>query len=191
MEKLRREQIATKDGANSAHYQVGQVVRRTIQELDGTRCDKGSCWCAARQASVPNNQSCGTTIPVNDPQLQPVHNSNGSAIYFALPSWSAAVDAANPGVPTGQALTCVGDDQRFVARPQDGDGNGTARTALPGLRVDKALAPSGRLPDPVDIPGLAPIDRESLLPTKGLFSELIQQNAEALPVSGDRTLGRQ
>jgi hypothetical protein len=35
-EKLRREQIATKDGANDAHYQVGQVVRRTIQELGGT-----------------------------------------------------------------------------------------------------------------------------------------------------------
>ncbi len=35
-EKLRREQIATKDGANAAHYQVGQVVRRTIQELGGT-----------------------------------------------------------------------------------------------------------------------------------------------------------
>jgi DNA-damage-inducible protein D len=35
-EKLRREQIATKDGANTAHYQVGQVVRRTIEELGGT-----------------------------------------------------------------------------------------------------------------------------------------------------------
>ncbi len=35
-EKLRREQIATKDAANAAHYQVGQVVRRTIQELGGT-----------------------------------------------------------------------------------------------------------------------------------------------------------
>lgn len=35
-EKLRREQIATKDGANAAHFQVGQVVRRTIQELGGT-----------------------------------------------------------------------------------------------------------------------------------------------------------
>ena len=35
-EKLRRERITTKDGANVAHYQVGQVVRRTIQELGGT-----------------------------------------------------------------------------------------------------------------------------------------------------------
>jgi DNA-damage-inducible protein D len=35
-EKLRREQIVTKDGANAAHYQVGQVVRRTIAELGGT-----------------------------------------------------------------------------------------------------------------------------------------------------------
>jgi DNA-damage-inducible protein D len=35
-EKLRRERIATKDSANATHYQVGQVVRRTIQELGGT-----------------------------------------------------------------------------------------------------------------------------------------------------------
>jgi DNA-damage-inducible protein D len=35
-EKLRREQIATKDGANAAHYQVGRVVRRAIQELGAT-----------------------------------------------------------------------------------------------------------------------------------------------------------
>jgi DNA-damage-inducible protein D len=35
-EKLRREQIATKQGANAAHFQVGQVVRRTIEELGGT-----------------------------------------------------------------------------------------------------------------------------------------------------------
>jgi DNA-damage-inducible protein D len=35
-EKLRREEIATKEGANAAHFQVGQVVRRTIQELGGT-----------------------------------------------------------------------------------------------------------------------------------------------------------
>lgn len=35
-EKLRREGTQTKDGANAAHFQVGQVVRRTIQELGGT-----------------------------------------------------------------------------------------------------------------------------------------------------------
>jgi len=35
-EKLRHEQIATKDGVNAAHLQVGQVMRRTIQELGDT-----------------------------------------------------------------------------------------------------------------------------------------------------------
>jgi len=35
-EKLRREEIATKEGANAAHLQVGQIVRRTIQELGCT-----------------------------------------------------------------------------------------------------------------------------------------------------------
>lgn len=35
-EKLRREHIKTREGANIAHFQVGKVVRRTIQELGGT-----------------------------------------------------------------------------------------------------------------------------------------------------------
>ena len=35
-EKLRREQIASKEAANMTHLQVVQVVRRTIQELGGT-----------------------------------------------------------------------------------------------------------------------------------------------------------
>lgn len=34
-EKLRREGITEKDAANTAHYQVGSVVRRTIAELGG------------------------------------------------------------------------------------------------------------------------------------------------------------
>ena len=35
-EKQRREGTSTKERANAAHFQVGQVVRRTIQELGGT-----------------------------------------------------------------------------------------------------------------------------------------------------------
>lgn len=35
-EKLRREDITGKEAANQAHFEVGRVVRRTIQELGGT-----------------------------------------------------------------------------------------------------------------------------------------------------------
>lgn len=35
-EKLRRDQVSTKEEANEVHFQVGQVVRRTIEELGGT-----------------------------------------------------------------------------------------------------------------------------------------------------------
>ncbi len=35
-EKLRRENIAGKDMANKAHYEVGAKVRQTIKELGGT-----------------------------------------------------------------------------------------------------------------------------------------------------------
>ncbi len=35
-EKLRRDQVSTKSGANATHYQVGQKVRQTIADLGGT-----------------------------------------------------------------------------------------------------------------------------------------------------------
>ena len=40
---------------------------------------------------------------------------------------SAAIDAGNPAAPNGLAGACAADDQRFIARPQDGDGIGGAR----------------------------------------------------------------
>lgn len=35
-EKLKRDNIIGKQGANQAHYEVGKKVRQTIQELGGT-----------------------------------------------------------------------------------------------------------------------------------------------------------
>jgi DNA-damage-inducible protein D len=35
-EKLRRDKVQGKTGANQTHYEVGQKVRKTIQELGGT-----------------------------------------------------------------------------------------------------------------------------------------------------------
>lgn len=35
-EKLRRDQVHGKDQANAVHYQVGQKVRQTINDLGGT-----------------------------------------------------------------------------------------------------------------------------------------------------------
>jgi predicted outer membrane repeat protein len=77
--------------------------------------------------AAAHNDSCGTMIPIADPQLMPVLNSNGSAIVFALPQWSPAIDQGNPAPPDGLNGACAADDQRLVVRPQDGDGMGGAR----------------------------------------------------------------
>jgi hypothetical protein len=77
--------------------------------------------------AADHNESCGATIPIADPQLQPVLNGNGSAIVFALPKWSPAIDQGNPATPNGLGGACVADDQRLVVRPWDGDGDGSAR----------------------------------------------------------------
>jgi len=91
----------------------------------GTVVDGGFNLQHALTAS--NSMSCGTIITVADPQLQPVVNANGSAIYFLLPKGSLAIDVGNPAAPNGLGGACAADDQRFVARPQDGDGIGGAR----------------------------------------------------------------
>ena len=39
-DKLRRENISSKEAANKVHYEVGRTVRKTIEELGGTMPEK-------------------------------------------------------------------------------------------------------------------------------------------------------
>ena len=64
---------------------------------------------------------------VGDPQLGPLQDNGGSTFTHALLPGSPAVDAGNPAPPGSNDFACDSADQRGVMRPQDGDGDGTAR----------------------------------------------------------------
>ncbi len=63
----------------------------------------------------------GTCSPAvtGDPQLSPLADNGGSTQTMALENGSPAIDA-------GDNATCQATDQRGIARPIDGDGDGTA-----------------------------------------------------------------
>lgn len=93
---------------------------------------------AANFAATPTSQGynllgenpgglAGTDIVNANPLLGPLANNGGPTQTHALQTGSPAIDAANPATPGGGAPACEGTDQRGQTRPQDGDGNGTAR----------------------------------------------------------------
>lgn len=69
-----------------------------------------------------------TTNIVNvDPLLGPLTDNGGITQTHALLDGSPAIDQGSPRYPGTGAASCTTIDQRIVARPRDGDGNGNAR----------------------------------------------------------------
>jgi CSLREA domain-containing protein len=62
-----------------------------------------------------------------DPLLDPLQDNGGSTLTHALLTGSPAIDAGNPAMPGSGGNACAATDQRGVTRPQDGNGDGTAR----------------------------------------------------------------
>jgi hypothetical protein len=62
-----------------------------------------------------------------DPLLSPLQDNGGPTFTYALLPGSPAIDAGNPATPGTGGMACETTDQRGVARPQDGDGDGLAR----------------------------------------------------------------
>jgi hypothetical protein len=61
--------------------------------------------------------------------LRALAAENGDTTETMMPPWdSPVVDTGNPAAPNdSDATTCPVDDQRFVRRPLDGNGDGMAR----------------------------------------------------------------
>lgn len=94
---------------------------------------------------VQNTTGCSFTLATGDktgqnPNLGALANNGGSTQTHALLSGSPAIDAGN-------SATCASKDQRDVARPIDGDSNGTAVCDI-GAYEAPASAPSNPAPAP-------------------------------------------
>jgi len=67
--------------------------------------------------NLGSDNSCGPSVQALDPLLGPLQDNGGSTWTHALAFGSPAVDAADPA-------NCITEDQRGIARPIDGNGDG-------------------------------------------------------------------
>jgi CSLREA domain-containing protein len=75
-----------------------------------------------------------------DPLLGPLDDHGGPTPTRALLAGSPAIDAGNPAAPGGGAA-CPSADQRGLARPQDGDGDGSARCDIGAFELEATGPP--------------------------------------------------
>jgi CSLREA domain-containing protein len=68
-----------------------------------------------------------------DPKLGPLQNNGGTVDTYALLAGSKAIDAGNPAEPGSRDSACPTTDTRGVARPTDGNRNGTFRCDIGAL----------------------------------------------------------
>ena len=70
-------------------------------------------------SDIQGDEDWGGTGNINiDPLLQPLADNGGLTLTHAIAFGSPAIDAGDPGI-------CSPTDQRGIARPVDGDGNGS------------------------------------------------------------------
>lgn len=76
-----------------------------------------------------------------DPLLGPLQDNGGPSFTHALLPGSPAIDAVNPAAPGSGGNACEPTDQRGVARPQDGDGDGLARCDMGAFELAAVTPP--------------------------------------------------
>jgi predicted outer membrane repeat protein len=114
-------------GQGGAIYYYGSLLAITNSILWGDAVNEISLWGATFpaitdsvvQGGCPPDLIC-TNILTGGPNLGPLQDNGGFTPTNAIHSGSAAIDSG------GAHAACAAADQRGVARPQDGDGNGGA-----------------------------------------------------------------
>ena len=99
--------------------------------------------------NLDSDDTCNLTepgdLPANDPLLGPLQDNGGPTFTHVLLAGSPAIDA-------GDNADCPATDQRGVARPFDGDGNGTATCDIGAFEIDVVLPTPTITPTPTRTP---------------------------------------
>ena len=91
--------------------------------------------------TVATGDRVGTVDIAIDPKLGPLQDNRGRTFTHALLPNSPAVDAGNPAAPGSSGNACEAADQRGVARPVDGNGDGTARCDIGAYELEPNSLP--------------------------------------------------
>jgi hypothetical protein len=101
---------------NSSNNQWGLRQNCDQSHTDGG----GNLQFPAADTSDDKNTNCTASITIADPLLKALADNGGNTQTRAIPADSPAIDMGNDSV-------CPTSDQRGVARPLDGNGDGTAQ----------------------------------------------------------------
>ncbi|HUG74445.1 MAG TPA: choice-of-anchor Q domain-containing protein, partial [Acidimicrobiia bacterium] len=109
-------------------------------------------------SNIDSDSTCGldqtTDQPNTDPMLAALASNGGPTLTHALMEGSPAIDAVVEATPA-----CPATDQRAVARPQDGDGDGTSACDTGAFEAAAAVA------EPTEEPTAAPTATPTAAPT--------------------------
>jgi len=152
----------------------GETVKNTIIAANSG----GDCQVGPGLTSEGNNLDSDGTCDLNgpgdissaDPLLLPLASNGGPTHTHALRATECGIDSCTPGSPAIDAAdntACPATDQRGVARPFDGDGDGNAVCDIGAHENDHGPAVCGCLPtaSPSPAPATAAPSPTSRLPT--------------------------
>jgi hypothetical protein len=125
-----------------------------------------------------------------DPRLGPLAANGGPTFTRPPLPGSPAIDAGNPAAPGSGGAACEPVDQRGVARPQDGDGDGAARCDIGAVELARSPVVTVTLTLPTARPvvqtvaGLTPEQHVVRVQngTPGLRSVRLTVNGRVLPI---------
>ncbi|GIV80624.1 MAG: hypothetical protein KatS3mg050_5018 [Litorilinea sp.] len=165
--------IAANTGATTIHNSI-------IAHNEGRNCLTGGTWTSAGY-NLSSDQRCQLTaagdLQSTDPLLAPLGDYSGNTWTHALLPDSAALDNGDPA-------DCPTTDQRGVARPVDGDNDGTAVCDKGAFELRSSLSVADVSVDEGDSGAVSAVFTVTLTPTSTQTVSVAYATADGTATAG-------